>query len=167
MWQIPVALISTRTSPAFVAEAAGPVRHQALALGGADGRAQVGLAAQAAFALAALGRVERDHVVARLDRGHAAADLDHHARALVAEDRGEQALGIEPVQGVGVGVADTGGLDLDQDLARLRPLQVQLHDLERLLRCKGDGGAGLHADFRFPTYSVMRRRSLPLSPRGH
>ena len=46
------------------AEAAGAVGHEALALRRANGGAQVGLAAEARFALAALGRVERDDVVA-------------------------------------------------------------------------------------------------------
>jgi hypothetical protein len=50
-----------------VAEAAGTVRHQALALGGTHRAAQVGLAGFAEFALAALGGVQRDHVVTDLD----------------------------------------------------------------------------------------------------
>ncbi|KAG1248519.1 hypothetical protein G6F68_013765 [Rhizopus microsporus] len=53
---------------AVVAEAAGAVGHHALALGGAHLLAEVGLAGQAELALAALGRVERDDVVARLER---------------------------------------------------------------------------------------------------
>src|SRR3546814_16624697 len=55
----------------LVAEAAGAVRHHALALGRADGGAQIGLARQAASALAAFRRVERDHMVARLHNGDA------------------------------------------------------------------------------------------------
>ena len=129
---------------ALVAEPAGAVGHHALALGAADRSAEVGLARQAAFALAAFGRVERDHVVARLDAGDARPDLQHHARALMPQDRGEQALGIQPVQGVGVGVADACGLDLDQHLAGLGAFQVDLDDLQRLLGFEGDGGAGLH-----------------------
>ena len=93
-------------------EAAGAVRHEALALRGADRGAQVRLARQARLALPALGRVERDHVVALLERGHARADVDHDARALVAEDRREQALGVGARAGELVGVADAGGLDL-------------------------------------------------------
>src|SRR5579859_6060037 len=50
---------------ALVGEARRAVRHQALALGGADRRAEIGLLAEAAFALAAFGRVERNHVIAR------------------------------------------------------------------------------------------------------
>jgi hypothetical protein len=66
-------------------------------------------------------RVERDDVIAGLQRGHALAHLEHDARALMAEDRGEQALGVGARQGEFVGVADAGGLDLDQNLARRGP----------------------------------------------
>jgi hypothetical protein len=60
-------------------------------------------------------------MVARLQRRHALAHLQHDARALMAEDRGEQPLGVGARQGEVVGVADAGGLDLDQDLARAGP----------------------------------------------
>ena len=49
----------------LVTEPAGSVGHQPLALRLADRAAQVGLARQAHFALAAFRRVERDHVIAR------------------------------------------------------------------------------------------------------
>src|SRR6185437_6134417 len=93
---------------ALVAEARGAVGHHALALGGADRGAEVGFAREAAFALPAFGRVERDDMVARLHAGYAGADLADHARALMAEDRGEDALAVEPVERVGVGMADAG-----------------------------------------------------------
>ena len=75
-------------------EAAGGVGHQALALRAADELAQVGLAAQAELALAAFGRVERDDVIALLERGHARAHVHHDARAFVAQDGGKQPLGV-------------------------------------------------------------------------
>src|SRR5690606_3397128 len=62
-------------------EAAGAVGHQALALGGADRLAQVGLLRQAVLALAAFGRVERDHVIALAHRGYARPDVHHYAGA--------------------------------------------------------------------------------------
>ncbi len=49
--------------------------------------AEVGLAGAAELALAALGCVERDHVVARLQRGDAGAHLLDDGAALVPEDR--------------------------------------------------------------------------------
>ncbi len=50
-------------------------------------------------ALAAFGGVQRDHVVAGLDAGHALADFDHDARAFVAQHRREQAFRIVAATG--------------------------------------------------------------------
>ena len=86
-------------------------------------------------------------MVARCDGGDARPDLADDACALMAEDRREQPLAVEPVQRVGVGVADAAGLDLDQDLARPRAFEVEFDDLELLLRFEGDGGTGLHGWF--------------------
>ena len=93
---------------------------------------------------AALGRVERDDVVALLHRGHAGAHVHHDARALVAEDGGKEALGVGARQGELVGVADAGRLDLDQDLACARAFEIDLGDLERLAGRKRDGCTTLH-----------------------
>jgi hypothetical protein len=83
-------------------------------------------------------------VVAGLQRGHAGADLAHDAGALVAEDRGKQALRVRARQCVGVGVADAGRLDLDHDLAGLRALDVDRLDGERLAGLPGHRSAGFH-----------------------
>uniref|UniRef100_A0A0N5A603 LigA n=1 Tax=Parastrongyloides trichosuri TaxID=131310 RepID=A0A0N5A603_PARTI len=129
---------------ALVGKARGAVGHQALALRGPDRGAQVGLAALAELALAAFRRVQRDDVVADGQRGHARPHLDHHARALMAQDRGEETLAVQPVQRIGVGVADPRRLDLDQHLARARTLQIDLDDLKRTFGFERDGGAGFH-----------------------
>ena len=128
-------------------EARGAVRHHALALRGADGGAQIGLARQARRALPAFGRVERNDVVALLHAGHARPDIDDDAGALMAEDRREQAFGVGAGKRELVGVADAGGLHLDQDLAGFRSLEVDLGDLERLGLLHCDGGAGFHGVF--------------------
>src|SRR6202140_3855588 len=129
---------------AFVAEARRAIGHQALALRRADCGAQVGLAAEAAFALAAFGRVQRYHMVAGLHRGDALSDLPDDAGTLVAEDRGEDSLAIESVKRIGVGVANSRRLDLDKDFPRFWTIQIELDDFEGLLRLKRDGGACLH-----------------------
>jgi hypothetical protein len=85
-------------------------------------------------------------VVALLHRRHASPDVDHHAGALVAEDCREQALWIGPRKREVVGVADAGGLDLDQNLAGLRAFELNGHDLEWLARLHGDCGANVHGD---------------------
>ncbi|MEH2471598.1 hypothetical protein V1284_003042 [Nitrobacteraceae bacterium AZCC 2299] len=130
---------------ALVAEARGAVGHHALALGGADRGAEIGLLAQAAFALPAFRRVERDDMIAGFHRADAGPDLANDAGAFMAEDRGKDALAVKPVERIGIGVADAGGLDLDQHLAMLRTLEIDLDDLERLLGLKGDGGARFHS----------------------
>jgi hypothetical protein len=52
----------------------------------------------------------------------------------MAEDGGEQPLGVRAREGEFVGVADAGGLDLDQNLARARAIEVDVHDLQPSLR---------------------------------
>jgi hypothetical protein len=59
-------------------------------------------------------------MIAGLQRGHALAHLHHDARALMAEDGREQPFRVGARQREVVGVADAGGLDLDQNLARCR-----------------------------------------------
>jgi hypothetical protein len=63
-------------------------------------------------------------MIALLHAGHAAADIDHDAGALMAQDRREQAFGIGAGQREFVGMADAGGLDFDQHLALARPLEL-------------------------------------------
>src|SRR5690606_22437601 len=121
-------------------EPAGAVRHQALALRGADRRAKVRLARQAGGALPAFRRVERDDVVALLEAGDTRPDIDDDARALVAEDRREDAFRIGARQRELVGVADAGRLHLDQYLAFFRPVEIDLDDLQRLASGESDSG---------------------------
>src|SRR6185312_377828 len=116
------------------------------------------------FALAAFGRVERNHMIAGLHRGDARADLAHDASALMAEDGREDAFTVEAVERVGIGVADSGRLDLDQNLAGFRPVQIELDNFQRLLCLEGDGGACLHGLFPF-RFSLARL--LTLSPSAH
>ena len=71
-------------------------------------------------------------------------DIDHDAGALVPEDRREQAFWVGTGQRELVGVADAGGLHLDQHFAGLRSLEVNLHDLKRLRLFQSNGGAGFH-----------------------
>jgi len=131
---------------ALVGESRGTVRHQPLALCGADLLAEIGLGVQAVLALAALRRIERYDVVAGFQRGDARPDLDYDASAFVAHDGRKQPFRIGTRDGEVVRVADTGGLDLDQDFASLRPLDVDLDDFKRLTSGKGDGGTRFHGE---------------------
>src|SRR5665213_2017025 len=129
---------------AVAAEAAGAVRHEPFALRRANGGAEVGTARQTGFALPAFRRVERNDMVAGLDRGDAVADLAHDARAFMSENRREDAFRIGAGQRVGVGVANAGRLDLDQHLAGLRSFDVDGLDGERLAGLPGHRRAGFH-----------------------
>src|SRR5690606_18370254 len=118
---------------------------------------QVDLSALAEQALAALGGVERDHVVARLHAGHSLADLDHDPRALVAQYRGEHALRILARKRERIGMAQRGMGDLHQHLALLRAFEVELDDLQRLSGFESDGGTGLHGVAPAMRWGIPRR----------
>jgi hypothetical protein len=109
---------------AVAGEAAGAVRHQAAALRHADLLAQIGLLERQYSHCAAFRRVQRNDVVALLQGTHARPDIDHHARAFMAEDAGKMPSGIGAGERVLVGVADAGGLDLHQHFAGARAFQV-------------------------------------------
>ena len=129
---------------AALGEAAGPIGHEPLALGRPDGLAEVGLGVQAELTDPALRGIEGDHVVPLLEALHARAHVHDDARALVAEHRGEETFGVLAAQGVGVGVADAGGLKLDEDLALLGAFELDVFDDERLLGLVRDGSLDLH-----------------------
>ena len=129
---------------ALIGKTRGAVRHQALALGGADRLAEIGFARQTEFALTAFRGVQRDDEIAGLDRGDAGADIAHDTRALMAQDRGKQALRIGARQGEGIGMADACRLDLDQHLTGLGPFQIDRLDDERLAGFKRNCGSCLH-----------------------
>lgn len=94
----------------------------------ADLTTQVGLADTVATAaragvvvlvvLEALSLVAGDDLVARLDAGHALTDGLNNAGSLVAEDGGEETLGVAALEGEGIGVAESGVGDLHADLTR-------------------------------------------------
>ncbi len=71
-------------------------------------------------------------MIALLHAGDALADVDHDAGAFMAEDRREQPFGIGAGQRELIGVADAGGLDLDQHFAVVRPLELHRRYFQRL-----------------------------------
>ncbi len=129
---------------ALIREAAGPIGHDSLALGSANRGAEVGLARGATLALAAFGRVERNDVIALLQRAHAGPDIHDHARTLVPEDRRKQPFRVGARERVLVGVADPGGLHFDQYFARLRALKLHPLNTERLAGLERHRGTYVH-----------------------
>ena len=131
---------------AVAGKPAGPIWHNALALGFADRLTQIGFRIQAVFADPAFRRIERDHVIAFLQGCHALADIDDDARAFMAEDRGEGTFRVVARQSESVRMADAGSFDFDQHLAVLGAVQLYGFDGQRLTRLAGDGGAYIHGD---------------------
>ena len=103
-----------------------------LALGRADRHAQIGLAAEAIFALPAFRRVERDDVIALFQAGHAGPISTTMPAPSWPRIDGKMPSGIAARQGELVGVADAGGLDLDQHLAGARSLEIDRFQAEFL-----------------------------------
>src|SRR6516162_1054194 len=81
----------------------------------------------------------RDDVVTFFHRGHAGADLDDDT-----QNRREQPFRIGAGQSEFVGVADARCLDLNQDLAGARTVELDGGDFKGFAGCKGDGGANIH-----------------------
>ena len=97
---------------ALIAEPACAIGHQPLALRRADRGAQVGLARQAAFALPAFRRVQRNDMVARAYTGHASTDFTHNACTLMPQHRGKNALAVKTIQRIRISMANAGCHDL-------------------------------------------------------
>lgn len=127
----------------LVGKTRGAIGHQALALGRTDGLAQVGLAREAEFAFAAFRGVQRDHVIADRDRGHALADGFNHRATFVPQDRRENAFRVSPRQGVGIGMANAGRDHAQQHFAGLGHGDIHFNDLKGFLGFEGHGGTGL------------------------
>ncbi len=66
------------------------------------------------------------------------------ASTFVTENRGELTLRVAPGQCEGVGVADPGRDDLDQDLSRLWRGDVHFLDRQWPAGSPGHGGSGFH-----------------------
>ena len=151
---------------ALVAEAARGIRHQSFALRRAHALAQVGFFGQAIIALAAFRGVERNDVIALLERRHARGRFPRRSPRL----HGPECSGTGPRNParhrVGIGMTETGRLDLDEHLAVPRPLEVDLDDLERFLSFECDSGARFHDEGLTRTFSLTYTFSpVPASAR--
>ena len=103
-------------------------------------RAQHGAARRAVAAVAAVRPEREDDVVALLDIGDAGSQLGDDAGGLVAQHHRQRQRPVA-VHDVIVAHAHAGGLHLHAHLAGLRPLLLQIEDLQRLVDFGQDGGA--------------------------
>ncbi|MEH2541386.1 hypothetical protein V1287_005320 [Bradyrhizobium sp. AZCC 1699] len=81
-------------------------------------------------------------MIAGLDRRHARPDFADDACALMTEYRRKDSFAVESVERVGIGVADSGRLYLNEDFTGLRAFQIDLDDFKRLFGFERDSGAG-------------------------
>jgi hypothetical protein len=81
-------------------------------------------------------------VVSLLDPGDVGADVLDDPSPLVAPDQREPVPAV-PVAEVLVGVAETGVEESDQDLVRLRRIEIELADLPVVADASDDRGFGL------------------------
>ena len=98
----------------------------------------------AELALPALGRVERNDVVAPLERRHARPHIHHNAGTLVPQNGGKDAFRVCAGQGVVIGVANASGLDLHQHLAKTGAVQVNSFNAQGRAGFPGDSSFGFH-----------------------
>ena len=129
-----------------VAEEAGrAVGKEALVLLVTDRQTEVRPRAAAVDALAALGREERDDVVAGLDQGDVFAHGLDDSGTLVTEHRRRVARGVGAGSRIEIGVTDATGNEPDEHFARLGLGEVEFLDGERPAELLEDSGADLHA----------------------
>jgi hypothetical protein len=76
------------------------------------------------------------------------AHVDDNSRALVTQNRREEALRIRAGAREFVGVTYAGRLDLDQHFARPRPVQLHGLDHQRCACSMRDGSTNVHDSLR-------------------
>ena len=103
-------------------------------------------------------------MIAWFHRIHACSDLANDPGPLMAEDRWKDAFAVQPVEGVGIGMADARCLYLDQDLAGLRAVQIEFDDFEGFFCFEGYGGACFHLLFSSNTLleRASQQRTIPI-----
>lgn len=75
---------------------------------------------------------------------HAGADVDHHTGAFVTQNRREGTFWVFTRQGELVGMAQAGGLDLNQHLAFARAIQLHGFDGKGFAGFKSHGSTDVH-----------------------
>ena len=132
---------------AIFAEPRSSVRHEAFALCCADRLAKVGQARLTEFACPALGRIERNNVVAGNKGGDTLANLHHDPGTLMSQDGRKNTLRVRAGQGVGVGVTNPAGRNLDQDLTWFWSIKIDFFNFQGAFGFPCNGGYRFHVVF--------------------
>ena len=83
-------------------------------------------------------------MITLLHRGNARADIDDDTRALMPENGREDAFRIGARKREIICMAKAGGLDLDQNLARLRTFKLNIHDFKWFAGLNSHSRAYIH-----------------------
>jgi hypothetical protein len=83
-------------------------------------------------------------MISLFDAGHVLPDINNDARALMSQDRWEDAFRVGARQREFVRVTDTSGFHFHQDLTFPWPVQLDGFNGKRFTRFMGDSGACLH-----------------------
>ena len=124
---------------ALAVESQGAVRHHTTALSLSHGTTQVGLARLAELTLLTLGSVQGNDVVSHFHAVDAFADRLDNTGTLVSQNHWERTFWVNTRQGVGIGVADTGVVDLDPHLVGFWRINGDFLNGQWLSGLPGDG----------------------------
>lgn len=108
--------------------------------------------------------LESNNMIARLHTGNALANTLDNTSTLMSQDDGESTLGILAGEGVGIGMADTGVVDLYSDFVGLWWCNLNILDCQVLAGFPGNGGLagdGLsHRVSRHDVYVCMLQNAI-------
>ena len=90
--------------------------------------------------------VQRNDVIARLQRRDPGPAFEHLAASLVPEDGRERTFRILARQGKGIGMADPGSVHPQQHLALARALDFDFFYDQGFFRFPGDRGSRFHGN---------------------
>jgi PhzF family phenazine biosynthesis protein len=127
---------------ALIRKARGPIWHQSFALCGPYSLTQIGFARSAEFAYTTLCRIERDHVVADLQRRHTLTKCLDNATAFMSQDHRKDAFRVLTGEREGIGMTNARGNNAHQHFTFAGRLDINLDNLEGLVWGKSYGSAG-------------------------
>jgi hypothetical protein len=110
----------------------------------ANGLAKIGFGVQTVFTFAALGRVQRNNVIAFFQGFHPGAYVHYNTRTFMAENRRKLTFRIIAGKRKGISVANTGRFYFDQNLTSFWSFEVNVNNFQRFSGGKGHRCTSFH-----------------------